>query len=226
MAVCGILWRLYRRPWVPQQSAIAKMSWVCSHLCSSSYIVLTYQPFCLFLPDSHVWLCDTSFYGRKIIRNNIINRWACLTWFKEEQVLKKIWTTLRGQIGTWIKSKWTLRLPHLPLLCSGFLSSIRRSRLWCLQLSPTIYLDQQLLPPPASVEKVNFASHFKTVNPDCPCLFNDPMIPASGNLALFFQSFKWAVACVWLVRYDIAMKSCKKVIGWIGHQEIASTGFP
>ena len=178
-----------------------------------------------FLPDSHVWLCPTSFYGRKIIRNNIINRWACLTWFKEEQVLKT-WTTLRGQMGTWIKSKseWTLRLPHLPLLCSGFLSSIRRSRLWCLQLSPTIYLDQQLLPPPASVEKVNFASHFKTVNPDCPCLFNDPMIPA--NLALFFQSFKWAVACVWLVRYDIAMKSCKKVIGWIGHQEIASTGFP
>ena len=41
-----------------------------------------------FLPDSHVWLCDTSFYGRKIIRNNVINRWACLTWFKEEQVLK------------------------------------------------------------------------------------------------------------------------------------------
>ena len=110
-----------------------------------------------FLPDSHVWLCPTPFYGRKIIRNNVVNRSACLTWFKEEQVLKT-WTTLRGQIGPWIKSKseWTLRLPHLPLLCSGFLSSIRRSRLWCLQLSPTIYLDQQLLPPPASVGKVSF----------------------------------------------------------------------
>ena len=130
MAVCAILWRLYRRPWVPQQSAIAK-SWLCSHLCSSSYIVLTYQPFCQTRTSDCV--THLSMHGRKIIRNNIINRSACLTWFKEEQVLNKTWTTLRGQMGTWIKSKseWTLRLPHLPLLCSGFLSSIRRSRLWC-----------------------------------------------------------------------------------------------
>ena len=102
-----------------------------------------------------------------------------------------------------------------------------------------IYLDQQLHHSHplghqskfSSVGKVSWCGNPSLSSSSPPCLKQCSMIRsgrASANLTLFlpFKATNEAEHAVGPVRYDIPMEGCKKLIGWIGHQEIASTGFP
>ena len=115
----------------------------------------------------------------------------------------------------------------------------------CSQLapsSPSFLVRDKIVPkvvPKLSQSSLKVVQKMTLTSPNCQ-LKSSPsfLVPRSDgwtsardeckpDVVPTFSSNKWALACARLVRYDILpMKGCKKLIGWIGHQEIASSGFP